>query len=169
MTAWNGDALPPMGTDPNILSRLATERDTERTRADEAEKRERELREAVRKCHDVLRRLRDFDGWDGTYHSGHAFDAKQDARAILDTARTIIQPEPDPLVEKRTDTGGYIVGNGGRTKWRAWQNGWSTWVDDPVMATRYYFRTDAMAAHQEDEDAWCIVPFAEVSIVKEQS
>lgn len=37
----------------------------------------------IARCHDVLRRLRDFDGWDGTFHGGHALDAKNDARAIL--------------------------------------------------------------------------------------
>lgn len=44
------------------------------------------LRDELRKCHDVLRRLRDFDGWDGTYHAGHALDARNDGRAILDAS-----------------------------------------------------------------------------------
>lgn len=65
---------------------------------DKAEAERDALRDELRKCHDVLRRLRDFDGWHGTYHSGHAFDAKLDACAILDAATPLIQPEPDPLV-----------------------------------------------------------------------
>ena len=159
--------------------------DTERTRADKAEQRERELREALAKRgngSDWFAGDVDADGnvlvtvrWDELVEQvRHSRICNSDdgcecgAVAFLDK-HAPIQPEPDPLVERRADTSGYIVGNGDRTKWRAWQNGWSTWVDDPAEATRYHFRTDAMAVHQEDEDAWCIVPFAEVSIVKGES
>ncbi len=72
-------ALPPMGTDPNILSRLAKELDTERTRADEAEKRERELREGITA---VLEAWETAKGNDLFYR-----------------LCALIQPEADPLVE----------------------------------------------------------------------
>lgn len=83
-----------------------------------------------------------------------------DIPALAEPAK---QPEGDALVEDRSDDRGYIVGNGDGTKWRSWENGWATWIDDPKRATRYYFRTDAMAVHQEDEDAWTIQKFSEVA------
>lgn len=69
----------------------------------------------------------------------------------------------DSLVERKDDLRGYIVGNGDRTKWRAWINGMPTWVDDPAEATRYGFRSDANAVHAEDEDAWCVVKYEDVA------
>lgn len=65
--------------------------------------------------------------------------------------------------ERHNDQRGYIVGNGDRTKWRAWINGMPTWVDDPAEATRYGFRSDANAVHAEDEDAWCVVKYEDVA------
>ncbi len=65
--------------------------------------------------------------------------------------------------ERHTDHRGYIVGNGDRTKWRAWINGLPAWVDDPAEATRYGFRSDANAVHAEDEDAWCVVKYEDVA------
>jgi len=47
MTSWNGDHLPPLGVDPNILNRMQVALDTERT-AHEATKAELQaLREAI--------------------------------------------------------------------------------------------------------------------------
>ena len=69
----------------------------------------------------------------------------------------------DSLVERKADLRGYIVGNGDRTKWRAWINGLPAWVDDPAEATRYGFRSDANTVHAEDEDAWCIVEYKDVA------
>ena len=65
--------------------------------------------------------------------------------------------------ERHNDLRGYIVGNGDRTKWRAWINGMPAWVDDPADATRYGFRSDANAVHAEDEDAWCVVKYEDVA------
>ena len=65
--------------------------------------------------------------------------------------------------ERHNDLRGYIVGNGDRTKWRAWINGMPDWVDDPADATRYGFRSDANAVHGEDEDAWCVVKYEDVA------
>ena len=65
--------------------------------------------------------------------------------------------------ERHNDQRGYIVGNGDRTKWRAWINGMPTWVDDPAEATRYGFRSDANAVHAEDEDAWFVVKYEDVA------
>ncbi len=68
-------------------------------------------------------------------------------------------PKADAMREadRNTDTRGYIVGNGDRTKWRKWVNGDCTWTDDPREATRFFFRSDANAVHHEDEEAWCII------------
>lgn len=41
------------------------------------------LRDELNQYRHVMERLRDFDGWVGTYHAGHAYDAKQDALALL--------------------------------------------------------------------------------------
>lgn len=65
--------------------------------------------------------------------------------------------------ERHNDLRGYIVGNGDRTKWRAWINGMPAWVDNPADATRYGFRSDANAVHAEDEDAWCVVKYEDVA------
>ena len=42
------------------------------------------LRSELNKVRGILERLRDFDGWHGTFHAGHAYDAKQDAIAYLE-------------------------------------------------------------------------------------
>lgn len=42
------------------------------------------LRSELNKVRGILERLRDFDGWQGTFHAGHAYDAKQDAIAYLE-------------------------------------------------------------------------------------
>lgn len=55
--------------------------------------------------------------------------------------------------------GGWIIGNGAGDKWRAWQDGFSCWVDDLSEATRYYRREDAEAVHMHDEDAWRVVTY----------
>jgi hypothetical protein len=31
----------------------------------------------------IMERLRDFDGWNGTFHAGHALDARDDGKAFL--------------------------------------------------------------------------------------
>ncbi|HEX7857362.1 MAG TPA: hypothetical protein VF503_27075 [Sphingobium sp.] len=43
----------------------------------------RTLEAEIARLRDILRRLKDFDGWDGTYHAGEALDAKKDARVAL--------------------------------------------------------------------------------------
>lgn len=52
---------------------------------------------------------------------------------------------------------GWVVMDGARTKFRTWQDGWSTWTTDPAEAVYYARRRDAEEAHREDEDAWAIV------------
>ena len=51
---------------------------------------------------------------------------------------------------------GFIVGDGGQTQWRRWQDGECVWTDDPSLATRYARREDADAVHYGDDDVWCI-------------
>lgn len=40
--------------------------------------------EEIARLLDILKRLRDFDGWDGTFHAGEAFEARRDGRAALE-------------------------------------------------------------------------------------
>lgn len=54
---------------------------------------------------------------------------------------------------------GWIVGNADGTQWRTWEDGLPLWTGDIDHACRYARRIDAESAHQEDEDAWRIVPY----------
>lgn len=56
---------------------------------------------------------------------------------------------------------GWIVTSGDGERFRTWNNGMSAWTSDREEATRYARRVDAEAVHREDEDAWCIVPYAD--------
>lgn len=56
---------------------------------------------------------------------------------------------------------GWIVTSGDGERFRTWKDGMSAWTADRQEATRYARRVDAEAVHREDEDAWCIVPYAE--------
>ncbi len=53
---------------------------------------------------------------------------------------------------------GCVVGDISGDKWRAWENGMPTWVDEAAEATRYHRRVDAEIVHRDDEDVWCVVP-----------
>lgn len=54
---------------------------------------------------------------------------------------------------------GWIVGNADGTQWRTWEDGLPLWTVNIDHACRYARRIDAESAHQEDEDAWRIVPY----------
>lgn len=56
---------------------------------------------------------------------------------------------------------GWIVTSGDGERFRTWKDGMSAWVSHREEATRYARRVDAEAVHAEDEDAWCIVPYAD--------
>lgn len=57
------------------------------------------------------------------------------------------------------DGAGWIIGSGDGLRFRAWIDGIPAWVENPDDATRYARRKDAEDVHQEDEDAWRVVPF----------
>jgi hypothetical protein len=67
--------------------------------------------------------------------------------------------EPFTPVAVQPDAAGWVVENGGGTRWRTWENGWSAWTDNVDDATRYARREDAEAVHRDDEDAWRVVPY----------
>lgn len=58
---------------------------------------------------------------------------------------------------------GWLVENGKKgdeLRYRTWRDGLPAWTADHNEATRYCRRIDAERAHQEDEDAFCIVQHA---------
>lgn len=62
--------------------------------------------------------------------------------------------------EIKTEKFGWIVSNTEGTRWRTWLNGFPEWTSNISEATQYHRRIDAEKVHQEDEDAWYVVPFA---------
>lgn len=59
------------------------------------------------------------------------------------------------------DRCGWIVTSGDGLSFRTWLDGVPSWTANREEATRYARRCDAEAVHKEDEDAWCVVPFAD--------
>jgi hypothetical protein len=57
------------------------------------------------------------------------------------------------------EEGGWIVASGDGQQFRAWQGGCPCWTNDRGEAIRYARRQDAEAAHEEDEDAWSVLPY----------
>jgi hypothetical protein len=57
------------------------------------------------------------------------------------------------------EEGGWIVASGDGQRFRAWQGGCPCWTNDRGEAIRYARRQDAEAAHEEDEDAWSVLPY----------
>lgn len=62
------------------------------------------------------------------------------------------------LLPVRAAPDAFVIGNAGRTGWRALGDfGFSTWTDDVDAALQFARRRDAEAFAAEDEDAWCIL------------
>ena len=83
-------------TNQEIL-RLHSALDTERTRADEAEKRERELREAVGK---TFREIEHSMKQAAILGNDKMREIRLTTNIVQAAMKALIQPEPDPLVEK---------------------------------------------------------------------
>jgi hypothetical protein len=81
------------------------------------------------------------------------------ARYAVSAHFTLSQPVPSPANVGE----GWIVCSGDGKRFRTWENGFSAWTDSREGATRYARREDAEAVHQEDEDAWSIVPFTPIN------
>lgn len=88
-------------------------------------------------------------------------------RAFAYQFPTVAQHLEPPLVVNNDfaafpSASGYVIGNGDRTKWRTWGDSGPEWTTDADAALQFVRRRDAEAVAAEDEDAWGIVPVAEV-------
>lgn len=89
------------------------------------------------------------------------YDALMNSAAHRRAAEIMEAQQPKP-----PETDGWIIGNGDRTAWRTWRDGFSAWTEKPEDATRYARRIDAETVHAEDEDAWCVIRLSEVICAK---
>lgn len=112
-------------------------------------------RNALAEAIAILQRLHDYDSWgDKGFDAREAYEAKEAGKAFL--ARTAA------LLPTATGDGlsGYVVGNAAGTQWRTWTPAGPAWTADREQAIRYARRIDAERAHEEDEGAWRIEPYA---------
>ncbi len=112
-------------------------------------------RNALAEAISILQRLHDFDSWgDKGFNAREAYEAKEAGKAFLArTAASLPTATGDGL-------SGYVVGNAAGTQWRTWTPAGPAWTADREQAIRYARRIDAERAHEEDEDAWRIEPYA---------
>lgn len=63
------------------------------------------------------------------------------------------------------EEGGWIIASADGKRFRMWETGWPRWTEDRSAATRYARRQDAEEVHSEDEDAWRVMPYEQLSEV----